>query len=272
VKVIMIVSMKLHQRVRVTSAWLSDDKYRHIDTDVPRCATQTSQQTLPESDAVSSSGDERPWPTSTTFAHAPLRDTPLSGLSGGIWGQQRGSFKMTDSAKRNAVMEVRRAAGAHSLGGSALSTGDGTPTSAGAGSLPFAIPLHAHLKTGRSLSHSQGQRELPMMNNHSAQGNSTASGGQPAALTLALLSEEADTDSESESGHRLTHTLSHPPIGSLARTNTLPTPGAGLNVDNRHVLMEKRSMQAEGHDSGSNDMTDHHLASSLAGLAFGMFE
>jgi hypothetical protein len=250
---------------------LSDDKYRHVDTDVPRCATQTSQQTLPDSDAVSSSGDERPWPTSTTFAHAPLRDTPLSGLSGGIWGQQRGSFKMTDSAKRNAVMEVRRAAGIHNIGGSALSTGDGTPTSAGAGSLPFAIPLHAHLKTGRSLSHSQGQRELPVMNNHNVQGNTSASGGQPATLPLALLSEEADTDSESDSGNRLTHTLSHPPIGSLARTTTLPTPGATHNMDNRHGLIEQRSMQADGRSSGSNDMTDHHLASSLAGLAFGMF-
>jgi hypothetical protein len=171
-------------------------------------------------------------------------------------------------------MEVRRAAGNHNIGGSALSTSDSTPTSAGAGSLPFAIPLHAQLKTGRSLSHSQGQRELPIMSNHNMQAKSTLSGGQPATLPLALLSEEADTDSESDSGHRLTHTLSHPPIGSLARTNTLPTPGAMHNLDNRHEVIDKMSTQADGRSSGSgsNDMTDHHLASSLAGLAFGMFE
>jgi hypothetical protein len=198
-----------------------------------------------------------------------MRDTPLSGLAGGsIWGQQRGSFKMTDSAKRNAVMEVRRAAG--NLGGTALSSGDAsTPNSAGTGSLPFSIPLHAHLKTGRSLSHSQGQRELPMTANN-MQGNASASSGQPSTLPLALLSEEADTDTESDSGHRLTHTLSHPPIGSLVRTTTLPTIGATRNVDSDRGLVEKRSMHGDGRNSGNNDMTDHHLANSLAGLGFGM--
>lgn len=41
-------------------------------------------------------------------------------------------------------------------------------------------------------------------------------------MPLGLLAEEVDTESEPDEGSKLTHTTSHPPIGSLMRTATLP--------------------------------------------------
>ncbi|GIZ42965.1 hypothetical protein CKM354_000621200 [Cercospora kikuchii] len=169
-----------------------------------------ARRATPDSEAVASSEDEKPWPSSMSFGKFPLKEGGMPGLPGGIWSTRSGSFKLSDKAKLDARASVR-------LG--AVNQVRGTPSpsvSEGAGALPFAIPLQPTPKTGRSMSHSQGQRE-PSQNVSSTQQ------GNHAALPLGLLAEEeADTESESELGTRLTHTTSHPPIGSLMRTATLP--------------------------------------------------
>lgn len=139
----------------------------------------------------------------------------MPGLPGGIWSnQKRGSFKMSEAAQRNAAREARL--GAVNPSHAALRAG-ATPSpsaSEGANSLPFAIPLQPTPKTGRSLSHSQGQREVLQSAGQQQQNTQN--------LPLGLLPEEVDTESESDVGSRLTHTTSHPPIGSLMRPATLP--------------------------------------------------
>ncbi|KXT05762.1 hypothetical protein AC578_1063 [Pseudocercospora eumusae] len=177
-----------------------------------------ARRATPDSEAVASSEDERPWPMSMKFGNAPMRENSVPGLPGGIWSTQkgRGSFKMSDEKSK----AVRQNLSQNRLGavGSAIRAGN-TPSpsaSEGAASLPFAIPLQPTPKTGRSLSHSTGQRELPQTS--SAHSNA---GGHAAPLPLGLLAEEADTESESDMGAQLTHTTSHP-IASLMRTATLP--------------------------------------------------
>lgn len=170
----------------------------------------------PDSEAVASSEDERPWPSAPSFGMMPRKDNPgVPGLGGGIWSQKRGSFKMEKTAQRNAAREARLAVGAPpSQGG--LRPGN-TPSPAlsesSSGALPFAIPLQPAPKAGRSLSHSQGQRDF------STQQHIDNDGG---ALPLGLLTEEADDDTETESelGGVLTQTSSHP--YALQRTSTLP--------------------------------------------------
>lgn len=140
----------------------------------------------------------------------------MPGLPGGIWSTgKRGSFNAPRSAGRDAARLGPVVNPAHA----ALRATPSPSTSEGA-SLPFAIPLQPTPKTGRSLSHSQGQREAPQASGgpHPSAGG----GGGGPALPLGLLAEEVDTESESDVGSRLTHTTSHPPIGSLMRTATLP--------------------------------------------------
>lgn len=179
---------------------------------------QPARRATPDSEAVASSEDERPWPSSTSFGKFPMKQNSVPGLPGGIWStQKRGSFKMNEAAHRNAALEARL--GAANPAHNALKTGS-TPSpsvSEGGGTLPFAIPLQPTPKLGRSLSHSQGQRELPQ-----GLGSLAGAAGHTSALPLGLLTEEVDTESESELGGRLTHTTSHPPIGSVLRTSTFP--------------------------------------------------
>ncbi|EME46090.1 hypothetical protein DOTSEDRAFT_70175 [Dothistroma septosporum NZE10] len=177
-----------------------------------------ARRATPDSEAVASSEDERPWPSSTSFGKFPMRQNSVPGLPGGIWSTTRkGSFKMSEAAQRNAVREARLAAPVHPAHAALRPGNTPSPSASEGASLPFSIPLQPTPKTGRSLSHSQGQREAPQTS-----GPHASAAGQVAALPLGLLAEEADTESESELGSRLTHTTSHPPIGSLLRTATLP--------------------------------------------------
>ncbi|KAK5126074.1 hypothetical protein LTR85_011429 [Meristemomyces frigidus] len=175
----------------------------------------TVRRATPDSEAVGSSEDERPWPSSTSFGSLPRKEQGMPGLPGGIWSTQRkGSFKMSEAAHRNAAREVRLGAGnPHS----SLRTANtpSPPMSEGNGTLPFAIPLQPTPKAHRSLSHSQGQREPPQSSTTLADGGSGAS-----ALPLGLLAEENDNESDDELGGHLTQTVSHPPIGSLQRAAT----------------------------------------------------
>ena len=143
----------------------------------------------------------------------------MPGLGGGIWStQKRGSFKMEKAAQRNAAREARLGAPTQPRSGLRPNSTPSPAASEGSGALPFSIPLQPVPKAGRSLSHSQGQREIP----HTS-GTYPSSNDNGAALPLGLLAEEVDTESESELGGGLTHTTSHPPIGSLHRTSTYPT-------------------------------------------------
>jgi hypothetical protein len=142
-----------------------------------------------------------------------MGESGVPGLPGGIWSATRsGSFKM-DKAKLDAARASVRLTAPHQPPGGIR----GTPSPSvgsegnGNGSLPFSFPLQPTPKTGRSLSHSQGQREY-----------SQAGATHSAALPLGLLTEEADTESESEMGSKLTQTTSHPPIRSLLRGATMP--------------------------------------------------
>lgn len=169
---------------------------------------------------------------------------------------------MSEAAKRNALHDVRLNAGAAAQ--SSLRVG-GTPSPAGdrTGNIPFNIPLQPVAKSGRSMSHSQGQREIltPSSNLRTMQTNTQHSNNLP----LGLLTEEADTDSEPELGSNLTQTTSHPPIGSLMRTTTLPTGfGAVTSPGNDQAYPDSYSMH-----TGSN--TDRRLEASFADLSFGRF-
>ncbi|KAK3673295.1 hypothetical protein LTR78_006840 [Recurvomyces mirabilis] len=194
----------------------------------------------PESEAVASSEDERPWPSSTSFGSLPRKENGMSGLGGGIWAtgnQRRGSLKLSEAAQRNAAREARLTApGSHS----ALRTAN-TPSpsiSDGQGALPFAIPLQPTPKAHRSLSHSQGQREA--LQAHIA-------GQAGGALPLGLLAEDNETeaDADSDFGGHLTQTVSHPPIGALQRAATYSAAYGGSNgMGNGAGEYEDRRLQA----------------------------
>ncbi|KAK1816067.1 hypothetical protein LTR12_009570 [Friedmanniomyces endolithicus] len=158
---------------------------------------------------------------STSFGSLPRKEIGMPGLTGGIWSvssQKRGSFKLSDAAKRNAGREARLgvAENAHSALRMA-NTPSPAASEGAAASLPFAIPLQPTPKAHRSLSHSQGQRETPQA---SSVYPNPGSGGR--ALPMGLLAEdnETDEDEDSDFGGRLTHTVSHPPIGALQRAAT----------------------------------------------------
>ncbi|KAK3622713.1 hypothetical protein LTR56_022006 [Elasticomyces elasticus] len=175
----------------------------------------------PESDAVVSSEDERPWPSSTSFGSLPRKENGMPGLTGGIWSvssQKRGSFKLSEAAQRNAAREARLGMAESTHSALRMANTPSPSVSEGASSsLPFAIPLQPTPKVHRSLSHSQGQRETPQAS--SVYQNQGSGGG---ALPLGLLMEdnETDGDDDNEFGGHLTHTVSHPPIGALQRAAT----------------------------------------------------
>lgn len=186
------------------------------------------RRATPDSEAVASSEDEKPWPSATTFGSLPRKENGVPGLGGGIWSssQSRGSFKLGEQARRNAAREALLAAPANGSARAANTPSPATSSEHGANSLPFVIPLQPTPKAGRSLSHSQGQREMPSSSSSTQQ----AVGGmeRPSVLPLGLLNEEvedgdAESDEDSDLGGMLTQTVSHPVFGNLPRTSTLPT-------------------------------------------------
>jgi hypothetical protein len=187
------------------------------------------RRATPDSEAVASSEDERPWPMATTFGSLPRKENGVPGLGGGIWSssQSRGSFKLGEQARRNAAREARMGAPNNPSARPANTPSPATSSEHGANSLPFAIPLQPTPKVGRSLSHSQGQREMPASSVAGVQ-QAVAGMERPAALPLGLLNEEvedgdADSDRDSDFGGMLTQTVSHPVFSNLHRTSTLPT-------------------------------------------------
>ncbi|KAI7639551.1 hypothetical protein KC319_g14360, partial [Hortaea werneckii] len=214
------------------------------------------RRATPDSEALGSSEDERPWPAQPSFGNLPRRENSVHGLPGGIWSTQRkGSFKLSEAGQRNSVREVRL--GAPNQQPSALRAAD-TPSPAtsseGAGSLPFAIPLQPTPKAHRSLSHSHGQRDPP-------QG---ASSGGP-ALPLGLLAEEDnDTDSEDGQGAQLTQTVSQPvpPIGALQRASTYSAYDHLYNGESRNGQLEDMSFNQSGSRNGRT------LEAAFANLGF----
>lgn len=211
----------------------------------------------PDSEAVASSEDERPWPSSTSFGSLPRKENGVPGLGGGIWSQKRGgSFKMAEAARRNAAREVQLSAGnPHTT----FRQGN-TPspsTSEGPVTLPFAIPLQPTPKAGRSLSHSHGQREPNASNGASQPGP---------VLPLGLLTEEADPETESDFGEQLTHTVSQPPIGTLQRASTYNNA-----YDNAHFAGNGRARPDEFTGHPGAPQFDKGLEAAFAKLSFGKF-
>lgn len=181
------------------------------------CLQSAVRRGTPDSEALASSEDERPWPAAPSFGSLPRKENSVPGLGGGIWSQKRRSIEMEKAAQRNAAREAWLAAPSQPRRGLRTDSTPSPAASEGSGALPFSIPLQPAPKAGRSMSHSQGQRELPQ----SVGANSSSN--DHGALPLGLLAEEADTESESELGPALTQTTSHPPIGSLQRTSTYPS-------------------------------------------------
>ncbi|RMX77771.1 hypothetical protein D0869_09616 [Hortaea werneckii] len=214
------------------------------------------RRATPDSEALGSSEDERPWPAQPSFGNLPRRENSVHGLPGGIWSTQRkGSFKLSEAAQRNSVREVRL--GATNQQPSALRAAD-TPSPAtsseGAGSLPFAIPLQPTPKAHRSLSHSHGQRDPP-------QGASSVG----PALPLGLLAEEDnDTDSEDGQGAQLTQTVSQPvpPFGALQRASTYSAYDHLYNGESRNGQLEDMSFNQSGSRNGRT------LEAAFANLGF----
>lgn len=187
------------------------------------------RRATPDSEAVASSEDEKPWPSATTFGSLPRKQNGVPGLGGGIWSssQSRGSFKLGEQARRNAAREARLGAPTNGSARAANTPSPATSSEHGANSLPFVIPLQPTPKAGRSLSHSQGQREMSSSSSSSTQ-QAVAGMERPSVLPLGLLNEEVEdgdgeSDGDSDLGGMLTQTVSHPVFGNLARTSTLPT-------------------------------------------------
>jgi len=204
---------------------------------------------------VASSEDERPWPSAKSFGSLPRKENSVPGLGGTIWStQKRDSFKMEKAAQRNAAREARLAAPNRTRSGLRA---EGTPSPAASdasGALPFPIPMQPVPKAGRSMSHSQGQREVPISSNDHT------------VLPLGLLAEEADTESESEMGGALTHTTSHPPIGSLQRTSTFPSTYASFYGE----INGREGGQADG-GAQAGFRGDRRLDAAFSNLTIGMF-
>lgn len=230
------------------------------------------RRATPDSEAVASSEDERPWPMATTFGSLPRKENGVPGLGGGIWSssQSRGSFKLGEQARRNAAREARMGAPNNASARPANTPSPATSSDHGANSLPFAIPLQPTPKLGRSLSHSQGQREMPASSTGSTQQASTGI-ERPAALPLGLLNEEvedgdAESDHESDLGGMLTQTVSHPVFSNLHRTSTLPTqydsPFSAASNPRRSDTFDgsgfDRRYEAEFGDVGFGDLGELH--------------
>ena len=213
----------------------------------------------PDSEAVVSSEDERPWPSATAFGALPRKENGVPGFGGGIWStQKRGSFKMEKTAQRNAAREAHL--GAVNTPRSGLRA-DSTPSpsaSEGSGALPFAIPLQPAPKAGRSLSHSQGQRE--------ASNTLAGANNQASVLPLGLLTEEVDTETDSELGGGISHTTSHPPIGTLQRTTTFPS-----TYDAYYSGNNPRDYPVAGGGAHGGLKGDRRIDAAFANLSLGKF-
>lgn len=184
----------------------------------------------------------------------------MPGLPGGIWTtQKRDSFKMSEAAHRNVARELRLGAPVTAPSGLRTASTPSPSVSDGAGSLPFAIPLQPTPKTHRSLSHSQGQREMPLNPAITLAG---AASGTP-ALPLGLLAEENDTDSDSEQGEQLTQTMSHPAPNYLQRSSTFST-----GYEHLHPLVNGRGHSPPDPLDISQAGTKLGFDAALAGLGF----
>ncbi|KAK0884012.1 hypothetical protein LTR87_002233 [Friedmanniomyces endolithicus] len=179
---------------------------------------------------------------STSFGSLPRKEIGMPGLTGGIWSvssQKRGSFRLSDAAKRNAGREARLGVTENAHSALRMANTPSPAASEGAAALlPFAIPLQPTPKAHRSLSHSQGQRETPQASSvYPNQG----SGGR--ALPMGLLAEDNETDENEDSdfGGHLTHTVSHPPIGALQRAATY----SAAYEDRLQVALSNLSIEAQ---------------------------
>lgn len=166
---------------------------------------------------------------------------------------------MEKATPRTSVREVRLGVTEPARNGFRNGRTPSPAVSDGSSVMPTTVPLQAMPKLGRSLSHSQGQREftqaLPGSNEH-----------HPAALPLGLLAEEGDTESDSELGGELTHTKSQPSLSFLHRTSTYPPTYESFYGE------ESSSTTA---DSGTGAQPSHRgdtkLEGAFAKLALGTF-
>ena len=222
------------------------------------------RRATPDSEAVGSSEDERPWPAAPSFGNLPRKDNSVPGLGGGIWStQKRGSFKMEKTAQRNATREAWLGAPNQPRSGLRADSTPSPAASEGSGALPFAIPLQPTPKAGRSLSHSQGQREIS-----TALGTHPSSKDHASILPLGLLTEEVDTETESELGGGLTQTTSHPPIGSLHRTSTYPSTYASYYASSNG---KEPAHAAGGAQADSKMQLDRRFQAAMANMSLGKF-
>ncbi|WPH00426.1 Hypothetical protein R9X50_00325400 [Acrodontium crateriforme] len=213
-----------------------------------------ARRATPDSEAVASSEDERPWPSSTSFGSLPRKEGSVPGLPGGIWStQRRGSYKLSDAPPRNVARDSRLGISTHAQSALRAESTPSPAASEGTGTLPFSFPLQPTSKTVRSLSHSQGQREAP-------QSSGNGSNGPDHVLPLGLLTEEADADTESDFGTTLTHTMSHPPPGSLHRTSTFP-----LAYEHTHGYNNGHDVD---HPLSPDSKGENRLENAFANLAF----
>lgn len=158
---------------------------------------------------------------------------------------------MEKAAQRNAAREARLAAPNGSRGGFRADATPSPAASDASGTIPFSIPMQPVAKVGRSMSHSHGQREVPQSG--------------PEVLPLGLLAEEADTESESELlGGGLTHTTSHPPIGTLQRTSTFPS-----TYETYYQGLNGRDTLQPGGGPGGGDRGERSFETAFANLSLG---
>lgn len=194
------------------------------------------RRATPDSEAVASSEDEKPWPSATTFGSLPRKENGVPGIGGGIWAtQSRGSFKLSDQARRIAAREARLGAPnpTHSSARSA-NTPSPAASSEETNTLPFTIPLQPTPKAGRSLSHSQGQREMPFSSAPSVQPHQAGGGMVPMGLLNEAEEGDDDTEDEYEYGSgSLTQLSSQPPLAALQRTVTMPSQYESYGYSNR---------------------------------------
>ena len=194
------------------------------------------RRATPDSEAVVSSEDEKPWPSATTFGSLPRKENGVPGIGGGIWASQsRGSFKLSDQARRIAAREAYLGA-PNPTHPSARSANTPSPAASieGTNTLPFAIPLQPTPKAGRSLSHSQGQREIPFSALPNVQGQQAGGGMVPMGLLNEAEESDDDTEDEYEYGSgSLTQLSSQPPLAALQRTVTMPSQYESYGYSNR---------------------------------------
>lgn len=216
------------------------------------------RRATPDSEAVASSEDDIPWPHKT-FGSMPRSENSVPGLGGGIWSQtSRGSFKLDQEARRAAARQAQLGGAVHMPMSTTRSAMTPSPTTSDPSrGLPFSIPLRPTAKVGRSLSHSQGQREMPNIL-HANAGASERSG--IASLDLVNETEETDTESEPELGHTLTQTTSHPALGLYQRTSTFP-----LHFD---MAAPNDRQRADTYSNDANSMD--RLGNALEGMRLGM--